>query len=297
MTTKTKKTAAPPTASRSATTPAAGGVTRTTMVVTPALAAEWLKSNTRNRSVNRPKVRRFAAEIAAGRWRLTHQGVAFGADEMLYDGQHRLLAIVEAGTAVEMEVTRGLPPSALDAIDYGGDTRSAADVLKIADGVDLSRRQKGNLMVAATLVADGNLHHPEVATPHSLRQVFAEFSAPLAAMEEVFGKGHGARVSPASVVGSLMVAWLSEPANTVKFARALRTGEALAAHHPALMLRNFLIDNDTARLGGIVAREALSLRTFAALDAFVRGDSLRQLKMNAGARDRYVAAWKRAAEG
>jgi hypothetical protein len=216
---------------------------------------------------------------------------------MLYDGQHRLLAIVEAGTAVEMEVTRGLPPSALDAIDYGGDTRSAADVLKIADGVDLSRRQKGNLMVAATLVTDGNLHHPEVATPHSLRQVFAEFSAPLAAMEEVFGKGHGGRVSPASVVGSLMVAWLSEPVNTVKFARALRTGEALAAHHPALMLRNFLIDNDTARLGGFVAREALSLRTFAALDAFVRGDSLRQLKMNAGARDRYVAAWYRAAEG
>jgi hypothetical protein len=83
-----------------------------------------------------------------------------------------------------------------------------------------------------------------------------------------------------------MVAWLSEPVNTVKFARALRTGEALAAHHPALMLRNFLIDNDTARLGGFVAREALSLRTFAALDAFVRGDSLRQLKMNAGSRMR-----------
>jgi hypothetical protein len=57
MTTKTKKTAAPPTASRSATTPAAGGVTRTTMVVTPALAAEWLKSNTRNRSPSWVRVR------------------------------------------------------------------------------------------------------------------------------------------------------------------------------------------------------------------------------------------------
>lgn len=269
-------------------------VTRSVMLVTPALAAEWLKSNTRNRTVNKPKVRRFAAEILAGRWRVTHQGIAFGADGMLYDGQHRLLSIIEAATAIEIEVTRGLPSSALDAIDYGGDTRSAADVLKIADGIDLSRRQKANLMVASTLVADGNLNHPDVATPHLLREVRAKFEAPMAEMEEVFGKGNGGRISPASVVGSLMVAWLSEPLNTVKFAHALRTGESLAAHHPALVLRNFLIDNDAARLGGIGAREALSLRTFAALDAFVRGDSLRLLKANIGARDRYVAAWKRA---
>ena len=97
MTTKTKKSEPLPIASRSATTPAAGGVTRTTMVVTPALAAEWLKSNSRNRKLDMTAVERLATAIRGGGWVSTHQGIAFGDDGVLYDGQHRLHAIVAAG--------------------------------------------------------------------------------------------------------------------------------------------------------------------------------------------------------
>ncbi len=295
-TTKAEKT--PLLTTHKATTPAPA-VTRAVMLVTPALAAEWLKSNTRNRDIKRQKVRRFANEIIAGRWHLTHQGIAFGSDGMLYDGQHRLSAIILSGVPIEIEVTRGLAARSLDGIDYGGDPRSAADVLKIADGLDLSRRQKANLMVAATLIADGNLNHPEVATPHGMRTIIEEHGAALSAMESVFGKGQGKRICSAPVVGSLMVAWASAPTMTVSFATSLHTGVGLEAGHPALLLRNLLLDNDIARFSGIGMgiREALSLRTFSAVAAFVRGDSLRMLKASTAARAKFIEAWGVRTEG
>lgn len=269
-------------------------ITRSVVRVTPAMAAEWLATNTRNRALNAKKVRRFAAEITAGRWRVTHQGVAFGADGMLYDGQHRLRAIVMAGAAIDMEVTRGLQRNALDAIDYGGDIRTAQDVLAIADGVKLTTRQKARLMVASALIDCGNLSHVEPATPHSLRATLAAHADALAAVESVFGVGHGARLTPASVMGSVMVAWGSEPKPAVAFLELLKSGASLRATHPVLALRNYLIGADTARSSGVAGREALSLRTFGAFDAYVRGDDLQVLRANASARDRYVGAWKRA---
>ncbi len=292
--TKTTKTERTPLLTTHAPTTVAPSVTRSVMLVTPALAAEWLKSNTRNRALRMPKVRRFADEIAAGRWCVTHQGIAFGADGTLYDGQHRLHAIVMAGVAVEVEVTRGLPPSALDVIDYGGDARRAEDIIAIADGVKLTSRQKARLVVASTLIEHGNLNHVEPSTPQSLRRVLTAHGAALAAVETVFGIGHGARLTPASLIGSIMVAWRSEPKAALAFLSALKSGAALQASHPVLALRNFLINTEISRSGGVAGREALSLRTFGAFDAYVRGDDLQALRANAGARDRYVAAWKRA---
>ncbi len=40
-----------------------------------------------------------------GHWDTTHQGIAIASDGTLVDGQHRLLAIVESGVTVRMNVT------------------------------------------------------------------------------------------------------------------------------------------------------------------------------------------------
>ena len=85
--------------------------------VTPELAKEYLAKNTHNRPVQLAHVRALAADMRAGRWHNTHQGIAFSADGVLLDGQHRLLAIIEAGTTVVMLITMGLDPEALFGID------------------------------------------------------------------------------------------------------------------------------------------------------------------------------------
>lgn len=78
-------------------------------LVTPAIAELWLKHNRINREVRLRWVKDLAQMMTDGEFRLTHQGVAFGIDSGLLDGQHRLMAIILSGQSAYMNVTRNLP--------------------------------------------------------------------------------------------------------------------------------------------------------------------------------------------
>lgn len=105
--------------------------------VTPEIAALYLRYNTRNRVMRPTRVERYSGAMKRGEWKVTHQGIAFGLDGTLYDGQHRLAAIVDSKTTQRMLVIRGLSVEARLAIDTG-DGRMAADNLSITDGIALS---------------------------------------------------------------------------------------------------------------------------------------------------------------
>ena len=273
------------------TTPAPS-ITRAVMLVTPSLAAEWLKSNTHNRKLDSRAVTALAEVIAAGQWRLTHQGVAFGADGSLYDGQHRLHAIMQAGVSVPMEVTRGLSPKDLDVIDNGGKgTRRVDEVVSITDGVQLTRSQTGILVATAQLVAGGSLVGTKKQTPTQLRMALSTYGEGLGVMYGALAGAHMAGVSSAPVVAALIVVWKTEPDSAVEFATALRTGENLGPQHPALIFRNFLLSPSNRTAGGAARRDELALRTFSAFEAFLRGSSRSYIRTSISARDRYVAAW------
>lgn len=87
--------------------------------ITPSQAERWLEMKGKNRKVSLRHVKYLAAEIISGRWRLTHQGIAFGDDGRLLDGQHRLAAIVEAGLTTNMMVTTGVPIGEFSIVDRG----------------------------------------------------------------------------------------------------------------------------------------------------------------------------------
>lgn len=65
-----------------------------------------------------------------GDWLVTHQGIAFDANGVLVDGQHRLAAVVEADLPVELTVFTDVDPHTFDVLDTGK-RRNAADVLAI----------------------------------------------------------------------------------------------------------------------------------------------------------------------
>lgn len=106
------------------------------VVVTPAVAREWLKRNVNNRPLRMSTVSGLKAAFMRGEYVLTHQGVAFDVSGNLLDGQHRLSAIAQMpdGFSVEMMVTRNLPPKAFDVLDIGV-KRNAGDVLRVSSGV------------------------------------------------------------------------------------------------------------------------------------------------------------------
>lgn len=97
------------------------------MTVTPHQAAKWLEKNiVGNRKINDKRVSFYADQIKRGIWKVTHQGVAFDSEGNLIDGQHRLSAIVQAETPVQIAVISNAESSSFDAID-GGMPRSLKD--------------------------------------------------------------------------------------------------------------------------------------------------------------------------
>lgn len=95
--------------------------------ITPDLATQWLNDNVNNRSVRTKHVKRIAASIRSGDWKLTGDPIRFSGKRLI-DGQHRLLAIVEAGVSVESVVIFGLEDEVFDYIDQGAQ-RTARDII------------------------------------------------------------------------------------------------------------------------------------------------------------------------
>lgn len=102
--------------------------------VSPALAREWLKRNTKNRPLRPSHVETLRQAFARGEYVTTHQGIAFDLDDELVDGQHRLHAIslMPNGFSVNMLVTGGLDRErAFPVIDATQAKRSTSDVLRV----------------------------------------------------------------------------------------------------------------------------------------------------------------------
>lgn len=98
------------------------------VTITPAIAAAWLKQNKKNRPVRRKHVAFLAGEITAGNWKVNGQSVIIAANEDIIDGQHRLLAVIESGKAIDTLVIYGVQPDAFSTIDTGA-VRTGADAL------------------------------------------------------------------------------------------------------------------------------------------------------------------------
>ena len=101
------------------------------LAIAPQLAESWLAGKAPNRRLRKRVVERYANDMRAGQWRMTHQGIAFDETGALIDGQHRLAAIVRANMTVEMLVVRGIPrESQLDMDQHA--KRGADDALTLA---------------------------------------------------------------------------------------------------------------------------------------------------------------------
>jgi len=101
------------------------------VTVTPDLAKKWLKKLFQGqRPISTTHVSVLAAEMKSGVWMDTgSQGIAFDWYGRLIDGQHRLLAVIESGVAIETSVVKGVDPKAYLHMDENTKVRSAGAYL------------------------------------------------------------------------------------------------------------------------------------------------------------------------
>lgn len=151
-------------------------ITSDIILVSPAVAEQWLGKNTGNRNVRRAHVEKLASDMSSGNWYMTDESIKFDRSGRLIDGQHRLHAIIKSGTSVLTRVTRGLAPeaqnymdtqsvrTASDALGFNGMTHTAiiASVARIDLAVRAGKPQVRGFQVTHAGVIEWVSQHPTV---------------------------------------------------------------------------------------------------------------------------------------
>jgi len=208
-----------------------------------------------NRPVSLKKVNNYAAEMLKGNWRFTHQGIGFGKKGDLKDGQHRLLAIVQAAEEgategelvyeanpkikIRMLVTEGLDDDIFDKLDIGL-SRSSSQVLAIAGYYNQSR-----LAAAARLLYLYDNHdykywrQTSVTNQEILKVVQNTAIAEYAGVSNILGQVGfmGASV----MVGSFVCERAFPTGDHLGFVESLKSGANLGLGSPALAFRNYVV--------------------------------------------------------
>lgn len=236
--------------------------------VTPELAREFLKKMRQNRRVSTRYVSYLARQAAQGAWMLMHQGVAIDEEGHVIDGQHRLLAVLEANTTVPMLVVRGVPRRTMLLIDSHR-PRTDVDSLNIA-GVDVTpyRFQILRGMLRGGRLALPRVSRDELATALIVLKDAIDFieqrvavSDPSARMPVLGAAGRAFfHVSHARLGVFLDV--------LTGNARAAR--EAREAHSPPITLRTFIATQVRGRPGPVP--KLLYYATEDAIAAFSAGE-------------------------
>lgn len=106
------------------------GPTALVITISPALAKELLRRNTRNRGVRDRAVGEYSRDMKAGHWPINGEAIKIANNGDVLDGQHRLLAVIAANQSVDMFVVIGLDPVAQETMDSGR-KRTTADVMSL----------------------------------------------------------------------------------------------------------------------------------------------------------------------
>lgn len=199
--------------------------------ITPALAESLMKKNTSNRKLNRKTVDMYASDMRSGKWRLTHQGIAFGCDGRLIDGQHRLAAIIESGATVQMQVSYSADAYGIDAHK----ARSLKDQIILSGASDW-------VTARALQVSKAWLAAIRPSTKHSTAELLDFTEAHKEAIqfaEAIFG--HRAKVSQAPIRAAVAMAFAHIQKDALaRFVEVLESGlPDSQAEHAAIKLREY----------------------------------------------------------
>lgn len=236
-----------------------------------------LSMNTSNRAVNRNAVERLVRQIQDGLWVPNNQGVGLSRDFNLLDGQHRLLALREAGyPPLKFLVVTGLDPKAVATIDIGS-KRTYHDTLRLLMNLELNKHVVSAIGWLAN-VRFGSMGRWGPVEPKNRRTAF-ELVAWIDAYERgistVFGAMGNAQFFRMGVKAAFIAFAQAMPGEAADFIRQVEDGELLTKTMPAYHLRQHVFTQSKAGQAAQVLDFALTVRC---INGSVRGEVMRMWK-------------------
>lgn len=240
------------------------------LVVTPADAQGWLEENVLNRNISWETVGNLSDQIKANDWQLDGNAIKFGiatpefieeltnkvgehdikvGDNVLLDGQHRLLAIIDAGIPVPTYVIHGLDPKAQMVMDTGR-RRSLGDQLKLRGEKNTQQLAATITRVILTRIGEKALRTPARYRPSTAQALRFLDKEPTIRQAVIEGRRTATKLGGTSLAVLATCFYLFNDIDTAgcdEFFERLRDGEGLPSGDPILMLRNRLIANNRNR--------------------------------------------------
>lgn len=222
--------------------------------ITPEMAGNWLQCNRHNRPARRSHVAFLANEILSGHWQVNGQAIVIAEDDEVLDGQHRLMAIIEAGRPARSLVIYGVSPEAFKTIDTGA-VRTGADALV------LHFPEASPVIVKAVASAvrwcvriERQFHGVSAKISNSEIIEYTESHPSLFHCAEILNgyPKDGRPVSLACATALYEMFSRKDAALADSFMRKFYTGEQIGLQEPEFVLRQMLI-KDAQRLQGYPA--------------------------------------------
>lgn len=236
--------------------------------VTPSMAKNFLKGNTSNRNLRSHKVTYFANIIREGRWQTTNQGIGFNCIGTLIDGQHRLHGIVEAGIPVWVNVTQGISPEAITAIDSGMTIRTPQDcqgLLKL--GFEFNREHSAIARAIMQGFGGGSVRVDRPANDQVIGFLDTNFKAISFASELSFGAYRNTLA-----IAAVSRAWYSsDRSRLMEFAEVSRTGSIRTQSDDAAIKFTRFLDQNKVGRGSNQLRKKMYLTSECLIKAFLEG--------------------------
>lgn len=211
------------------------------VTVTPKLAEHLLARNTHNRGISKARVEQYAGDMRRGEWQLNGEAIKIAVDERILDGQHRLVAVLEADVDVQMLVISGLPHAAQETMDQGRN-RTMGDVLKLR-----GEKSCNTLASAARIVCCYELHGRPFTDGYKAAPSISQTSRTLDRNPDLRAScALAARTRrpwlPISTAAGLHYLFsIADPAGAEDFFAKLCTGAALDVCSPIYVLRERLL--------------------------------------------------------
>jgi hypothetical protein len=226
--------------------------------------------NTRNRRMNNTGVERLMHDVAANRYYVTHQGVAFDAEGIIIDGQHRFEAHARAEidfTTVVCRYTSQEAALVAMAIFDSGSGRSAADSNAIGGVMpkDLSAS-----LTAVCSFLHSLIHGIDTSMSRlRLADFYRQWKEPVDWSVTTLSE----KRFTSTIRACFALAYLANKARTVEFAEQLKAGVA-APDSAAALWNRAQGDGSFSTAGGYGARRDSAFRALRIIKGHIAGERM-----------------------
>lgn len=246
--------------------------------ITPAWAHTRLANKAPNRAIKQSHVLSLAEAMGRGEFRLVPNPICIGADGKLYDGEHRLRAVVLSGKTIPMFVCYGVTEEIRQVIDKGVQRR-LGDELTLYRNKQYATLHAAYVGLTAQILAGslgGGANYVKINTLDAYDHWYNICREGVDWAIDEFSKDNA--MKGRSIGGALAFAHKADPVAIEKFGRRLREGLNLKKDDPAFVLREFILKRARAEGTAKIKPEVVLRKVLRAAMADLEGTTLSRLE-------------------